>query len=145
MSWNNQRTEIAIGVDTGVKTGFAIWNKTKKCFDEISTMTITKALFKVKQLHDKGVKMIVVVEDARQARFGRNTATDRHKLQGAGSVKRDAKIWQDFLTENDIPHVMVRPQKKITKMNKEQFTNQTGYTGSTSEHSRDAAMLVWQY
>lgn len=145
MSWNDptKRPEYVIGIDTGTKTGMAIWNRQKKQFEELSTLPIHRALLKVKEMHEKGYKIHVAVEDARKAVFGRWGEDNKAKLQGAGSVKRDAVIWEDFLQDFGISHVMVRPNKRITKLGKYEFEKQTGYMGLTSSHSRDAAMLVY--
>lgn len=138
--WNNNISQFAIGIDVGTKTGLAIWDKAKKKYVEIKTLPIHRALDVVKDYHSKH-KIIVIVEDARKVRFG----TDKVKAQGAGSVKRDSSIWDDFLTDYNIPHAMARPNKRITKWDATTFRMQTGYEGLTSSHSRDAALLVFQY
>jgi hypothetical protein len=38
---------------------------------------------------------------------------------------------------------MVNPTSRKTKINKDYFQKLTGYKGNTSEHGRDAAMLVF--
>jgi len=139
--WTNQQLDIAIGIDSGTNTGFAIWSKKEKRFIEVSTMKIHRALDKVKDYHKQGYTILVIVEDARKAVFGRSE--DYHKAQGAGSVKRDASIWEDFLKDHNIKHIMQRPMKAKTKIDAVKFRTITKYTGLTSEHSRDAAMLVY--
>lgn len=135
-----RKYEIAIGIDTGVNTGFAIWNKTDKRFEEVKTLMIHEAIFKIKSYHEQGFKMFVRVEDARKRKW---VPGGRERLQGVGSVKRDCKIMEDFLRDYNIPHEMVAPKNNKTKLSKEQFFNLTKYTGQTSEHSRDAAGLVF--
>lgn len=137
MAWN-ERKEYYIGIDSGVNTGIAVYDATKKQLVEVKTVKIHKALEIVANYHENH-KIKVVVEDARQVRF----KTDPIKAQGAGSVKRDAKIWFDFLIDKDIPHQMVRPNKATTKLNKEAFYNITKYSGQTSQHGRDAALMVF--
>lgn len=136
-----QKYSIAIGIDSGVNTGFAIWNKEKKRFDELKTVKIHDAMFRVKDMHDKGYSMIVRVEDARLRKWFGNAG--REKLQGAGSVKRDASVWQDFLKEYSIPHEMVAPKNNKTKLDATTFKKITGYAGQTSQHARDAGFLVY--
>lgn len=138
---NKKKSEFAIGIDSGVSTGIAIWDIANKQFVEIKTMPVHRALEVVKSYHERHT-ISVRVEDARQATHGRNSVTDRHKLQGAGSVKRDAKLWQDFLEDHKIPHQMVRPRKAITKLGKYEFEKISKYKGLTSSHGRDAGMLV---
>lgn len=136
-----QKYTIAIGIDSGVSTGFAIWNKEKKRFDELKTVKIHDAMFRIKDMYDKGYSMIVRVEDARLRKWFGNAG--REKLQGAGSVKRDASVWEDFLTEYSIPHEMVAPKNNKTKLDATTFKKITGYVGQTSQHARDAGFLVY--
>jgi hypothetical protein len=138
---------IWIGIDTGTNTGLAVWNGER--FTEIATMPIHRAMERVKGHFTNALRMrdsvTVIFEDARQRKwFGRMTAQkDRARLQGAGSVKRDATIWQDFLTDYGIPFEAKAPKNNITKMSPDYFAKLTGWTGRTSEHARDAAMLVF--
>lgn len=140
---------IWIGIDPGTNTGFAVWDGDAKCFIEVSTLAIHEALqrvaFAVDKFGHKGNGVAVVFEDARQRTwFGNNTAAkDRAKLQGAGSVKRDCSIWEDALTDWGVRYHKTAPKNGITKMNPEYFKRLTGYTKRTSEHGRDAAMLVF--
>lgn len=144
MTWG-KRYDIAIGIDTGVKTGVAVWNKKKQEFELLKTMKLYEAMMLVDKYHSEGYNMIVVVEDARKATKYRRSAKDMVTQQGAGSVKRDAKAWEEFLKGKDIPYRMVRPNNKATKLDKETFFKYTGYKGSTSSHARDAAMMVYKY
>lgn len=129
---------IFIGIDTGVNTGFATFNtqtKELKC----CTLKIHQAMNEVQTLHNKS-KVFVRVEDPRQRKWIQG---GREKLQGVGSVKRDAKIWEDFLQDKKIPFEMVAPKNNTTKLNTKDFQRFTGYTERTSEHARDASMLVF--
>jgi hypothetical protein len=67
----------------------------------------------------------------------------REALQGAGSVKRDCNIWEEFLTEKRIPFEAVAPKHNVTKLRADAFRNITRWEGRTNEHERDAAMLVY--
>lgn len=126
-----------IGIDPGVNTGLAVWMGRKYGFIKIETLTITKAISMVKALAGHGVK--VIVEDARlRKKFGPLAAV---KQQGAGSIKRDSRIWEDFLKEEGIEYQMVHP--KNTKLREDIFMRTTGYKKKTSEHGRDAAMIVY--
>ena len=127
---------IFIGIDPGVKTGVAVWDSKAKCFLEINTHTITMAMKQVKAI--TGAK--VVFEDARQRKwFGGNANV---KQQGAGSIKRDCKIWEDFLKEEGIEFEMIHPIKGGTKLAPQIFARTAKWKERTSEHARDAAMLV---
>jgi hypothetical protein len=129
-----------IGIDPGVNTGIAIWNKTGKCLGSIRTLPIHQAMGIVYKY--KGTDSVFVrVEDARQRKWFGERA--EQKQQGAGSVKRDCKIWEDLLTDLNIPFEMVAPRKGMTKYSAAAFKKLTGYEGKTSEHARDAGMLVF--
>ncbi len=132
---------IYIGIDPGVKTGFATWDAYNKEFLEIETLKIHEA-FDIIQEYKACYSIYVIVEDARQRKWYGNNSRD--KQQGAGSVKRDCKIWEDFLKDNKISFEMIHPKKGFTKLNKIQFENITGWKRRTSEHSRDAGMLVYK-
>lgn len=131
---------LFVGIDTGVNTGIAIWDPENQEFLDIQTVKIHQAMAMIKILLEDS-KIIVRVEDARQRKwFGKS---GREKLQGAGSVKRDCKIWEDYLRDLHVKFEMVSPSRNITKLSDEQFKKITKYRGRTSEHARDAAMLVF--
>jgi hypothetical protein len=131
-----------IGIDPGTYTGIAVYDCERKMFVLVATLSIHRAMDVVKGFEiEKSI--FVRVEDARLRNwFGKS---GREKLQGAGSVKRDSKIWSDFLTDEGIPFELVAPKNNVTKISAEAFKKLTGYNGRTSEHGRDAAMLVWGY
>jgi len=137
---------ILIGIDTGTNTGFAVYNTTGRILERVDCLMIHDAIIQVIQYqNDPSIEIQRVrVEDARLARFGRQNQRDSFKLQGAGSVKRDASIWEDFLTAYKIPFEMVRPNKRITKWDSSTFKRYFKWPGRTNSHSRDAALLVVQ-
>lgn len=133
--------EILIGIDPGTTTGVAI----KRYFQgqpymELMSGTITQMMEVVKEYNDKADSCIVMLEDARKRQwFGINGGS---KLQGAGSIKRDCAIWEDWLNEQSIIHTLIHPKDVVTKMDGEQFTLLTGIKKS-NQHQRDACMIVW--
>ena len=131
-----------IGIDTGTNTGLAIWERSTKKFLLIKTMKIHRAMEIVLEYSSKG-STIVRVEDARLREYFGNKG--REVLQGVGSVKRDASIWEDFLSDKNIDFEMVAPKNNNTKLSQEYFNKMTKWKGITSEHARDAAMLCYGY
>ena len=130
-----------IGIDAGVDTGLAVWDKAERKLIKVQTLLIHQAQEVVKEIFAGNPQTFVRVEDARQRTwFGK---VGREVLQGVGSVKRDCKIWEDFLTDLKIPFEMVKPKAKMTEWKKPYFQETTKWKQSTSEHSRDAAVLVW--
>lgn len=146
--------KIYIGIDTGTHTGVAVWNGNQ--FAMLETMPIHKAMEIVSTYVQTaklgGGEVVVRVEDPRQRTwFGTERMSreqERKKLQGVGSVKRDASIWDDFLsdlckTKANISYEMVAPKRNVTKLTSESFKAITKWQGRTNEHNRDAAMLVF--
>lgn len=131
---------LFVGLDTGTHTGFAVWDKGKKQLIELSTLKIHRAMERVRELSVSD-EIVVYFEDARLRTWFGNAG--REALQGAGSVKRDCSIWEDFLTDLGVEFHPVAPKNNATKLNATFFEKITGWKGRTSEHARDAAMLVF--
>lgn len=144
---------IYIGIDTGVNTGVALWDNRKRSLELVTSMPIHKAMELVKlhqvKAQENGTKLVVRVEDPRQRTwFGTERMSreeERKKLQGVGSVKRDASIWDEFLKDQGIEYEMVAPKMNITKLTQDTFKRYTGWNSKTNEHGRDAAMLVFGF
>lgn len=139
--------KYAIGIDTGVHTGYAVWDIEKQLLVECKTLQIDEAMEEIKEInqtYDAQNYYIVIIEDARLRKFfkGENIAA---KQQGAGSIKRDAKIWEDYLTRLNVDFKLVNPTSQKTKITDEYFKEISKYEGRTSNHARDAAMLVLGY
>jgi len=131
---------LCIGLDTGTHTGFAVWDKGKRELTELSTLKIHRAMERVRELSVSD-EIVVYFEDARLRTWFGNAG--REALQGAGSVKRDCSIWEDYLTDLGVEWHAVAPKNNATKLNATFFEKITGWKGRTSEHARDAAMLVF--
>ncbi len=137
-----------VGIDPGVKTGFAEWiipSTGQGVLRHVDTLRIDQAMARI---ICSPVPALVVFEDARKRKFFNAERDARQRLkpgvrEGVGSVKRDCGIWEDFLRAQNIPFVAQPPKVGMTKRTHEQFERMTGWSGRTSEHARDAAMLVW--
>lgn len=133
---------IWIGIDTGTNTGFAVWDDKTRSFVTIETLSIHRALQRVLTYQEANEDVFVIFEDARQRTWYGKGDTSA-KLQGAGSIKRDCSIWEDFLKDYGIPFRAIPPIKGGTKLTESYFKMVTKWTGRTSNHARDAAMLVF--
>lgn len=131
---------LIIGLDTGVNTGFSVWCQKEKRLFIVKSLMIHQAIQRI--IGNRDEIKLVRVEDARLRKY---ITGGREKLQGAGSIKRDAKIWQDFLTDYNIPFELVAPKNNITKLDADQFKKITGWAKSTNQHARDSAMLVFNW
>jgi hypothetical protein len=129
--------KLFVAIDPGVSTGIAIWDVHEGGFSEISTTSILRA-FETLRANKSHIEL-VIVEDAREVKY----KTSRVKAQGAGSVKRDCQIWEEFLRMEGIRSKFVRPSKRITKLDAVMFERITGWKKRTSSHARDAAMILY--
>lgn len=130
-----------IGIDTGTKTGFALWDAEHKNFSCIETKKIHETMEFIRLMGATVANTFFRIEDARKRKWFGNSG--REQLQGAGSIKRDAVIWEDYLTDLGVDFEMVAPKNNKTKMPDMVFRNLTGWKLRTDQHSRDAAMLVF--
>lgn len=137
--------DLVIGIDPGVNTGYAVWNCHTQSLVRVTTIKIHEAIFSILSYgkYSDSRRILVRFEDARLRRwFGKNSD---NKQQGAGSIKRDCSILQDFLEEYEIDYELVKPSKGMTKWDAETFKKLTGWDGRTSNHARDAALLCYRY
>lgn len=130
---------LYVGIDPGTHTGFAVWETRTKRLVSVETLLIHEALSRVKELSEGPEQVRVIIEDARHV--SRSGPGSRAREQGAGSIKRDCSIWEDFCDDFKIPCRFQRPGN--TKVTPEYFQRLTGWTGRTSNHARDAVMLVF--
>lgn len=139
-----RKAQVLVGIDPGTNTGLAVKERGK--FIEIQTTSIFKAIEEIRILNtlafECSVDIFVRVEDARKRTWFGNTGKER--LKGAGSVERDCAIWEEVLTELNIPFEMVHP-KEVKETTAKYFAKISGWKGRTSKHSREAAWLVLNF
>jgi len=131
-----------IGIDPGTKTGFAMWDSLEKKFITIETTAIHIAFDIISHLDAGSLSQTFFrVEDARKRQWFDKAGPEQ--LQGAGSIKRDCSIWEQYLKDIGANYEMVAPKNNKTKLSSGLFELMTKYKGRTSKHGRDAAMLVF--
>lgn len=144
--------KFIIGIDGGINTGFAVWDTEQKKFIQISTTkfwTVFTLIEVICVVHPKD-KIVIYVEDPTQnkpvwRRHGMKNHEYQKKCQSVGSVKRETTLLIEGLRIKGYEVKAIRPQKgSHTKMKADAFKKLTKYEGRTSEHGRDAAMLVFQ-
>lgn len=142
----NGEIDYVIGIDPGVDTGVAVMNLNLGVIEEVYSMKIHAAMDFVDGYVDSS---LIVVEDARLwngYRRGITAQEMRVRQQGAGSVKRDCAIWEDYLKEAEAFFVLLAPSAKGRKISHAEFKMFTGWSGgTTNQHKRDAAMLAFPY
>lgn len=136
---------IVIGIDPGVMTGLAVWSVTNSMLTIVESMLIHQAIRIVEARQPE----LVIFEDARLRNwFGSRGDRNAQKYgagvrEGVGSVKRDCKIWEDYLRELAVPFIARKPQAGSTKWSAAQFKAITKWPQRTNNHARDAAALVY--
>ena len=137
---------IVVGIDPGVHTGVAVWDTASRSFLEIRTVGIVDAMDYLRDFQKDRQIGLVVFEDARQRKWiprERDLKEFKGRAMGAGSVKRDSSIWEEWCNYHRIEFVKVPPRPGMTKLTDRYFQGITGYDRRTNEHGRDAAMLVF--
>lgn len=141
---------LYIGIDPGKNTGFAVYDPELCRLVAVETLLIHQAMERVLALAGEhrlpGRGVVVVFEDPRRRKWiplESSWKEAKGRAFGAGSVKRDATIWEDFLTDKDITYIHPAPAKGLTKWSQDYFEKITGWSGRTSHNARDAAALVF--
>lgn len=133
--------KIYIGIDPGVRTGVAV-SLNKKLIAVYTLDIITAQNYVLDTINNyPEADAVVCIENPNLRKwYGKNSNA---KIQGAGSIKRDFSIWKQFLIHHAIPYQEIDPKNIKTKLTAESFKNLTKWQVRTSEHSRDAAMMVF--
>jgi len=133
--------EILIGIDPGTTTGFAVYDRIREKIVELESGSLIGIYhgFFLKYTDLGTVK--VRIEDARKRKWYGNRS--HAKMQGAGSIKRDSKIWEEICQYHGVDYEMIHPIKGATKLDAKTFRNITRWEGRTNEHQRDSAMIVY--
>lgn len=136
------KKKLLIGIDPGAKTGIAARWSDEHDFNYLATHQIHEAFEYVRAaVQEHGAENVfVVIEDARKRSWFGGTGEER--FQGAGAIKRESRIWEDFIKTQGVRYIMEHAQKKISK---EYFKRITGWNRRSSQHARDAAMLIFGY
>lgn len=138
--------KVAIGIDPGKSTGYAVWDRKLKVFISIETTDFWSAYAQVQQYPID--EAVIIVEKPRTKasfrRYGKKqTDAAKHTMSvNVGMVYREAELMIAGLERLGYKVIKQHPQGKL---NKELFESRTGYTKRTSEHGRDAAMLCYQF
>ena len=99
---------LYIGIDTGKKTGVTVWCQREKKVILCKQFPIHQAILYIRLIKDQ--ISIIAVEDARKRVWlGNDRKKVEAKKKGAGSIERDAIIWEDFLKDEGIEHRMQAP------------------------------------
>lgn len=153
--------KLFLGIDTGTNTGFSVWNG--KNFVELITIDFWKCIEKIEYYYnickEKDINLVIVVEDVTQNNpvfkiedmYRKTKGLHVNKLKACckkgvnvGKVQRETSLLIEYIENKNIKLIKKRPTKySLTKIDSKAFEKFTGYNKRTSEHARDAAMLVF--
>lgn len=131
-----------IGIDPGIVSGIAVWDSHKQTFLSVESMMLYKIFNKLSESTD----IIVFIENPNTWVPFRNVSPTIQQMRraGAGAVKQTYKHIIEFLEGNHIQYRASRIQKGMKKLSAARFFEITKFEGTTNEHGRDAAMLVFK-
>lgn len=144
---------IDIGIDPGVKTGFAVREIRLKTWVILLTLTFWETIDTLTALQEEYQIRKVVIEDPNQNKpvFSKKGVSidevlKREKIaQNVGMNKRDAQLLITYCEKQGLPIIASSPTKKsLTKLSHEQFQRITGISKRCSGHVRDAVMLIFE-
>lgn len=151
-----------IGIDPGIKTGIALWNAKTREFEVIMTTDILAAMTFVRCLN-ASVDVTVVFSDCRWARDKEthfacfvNNSTEEDKSSthffvdvewedenSLDSAKQECDIWESFLKVEKIKYDATALIYFGEILNATEFKKLVGWNKQTTQHDRNAAMLVF--
>lgn len=158
---STSRFRFVIGIDPGVKTGIAIWDRESSRLVMVETMDFWGVMLPLVCDIDnllpgnviRNTNTEFVVEIAHYAptfreRRGKATSvgTADRMSRNVGGVTREAQLLVAGLRACGYTVTERRPIGKAKRAadDVEQFERQTGWTERTSQHARDAARLCFQ-
>jgi len=132
-----------VGVDPGASTGIAIFREGKLAAlrtiepvgmeDEILVLWPSRVIFEDSRLQSH--TWTQAASRAAAAKMARNV----------GQIDAWSSLITAICAKHKIPCHGISPQGKGAKLNAEQFERMTGWTMTSNQHTRDAAMVAYPY
>lgn len=144
---------LSIGLDPGSNLGFAVWDRGKKVFHMITSSSFAPVISTLGWMVKVADSLEASIEDPSLMKIpvfqGKQTGrapVDRKIAEKVGRVKENGILLIECCEYMGISVERVHPGANLfipTKSNAAFFRRVTGFTGSTNEHGRDAARLVF--
>lgn len=150
---------FVVGVDPGVKTGFAVWDRESQSLKSVETTTFWELFLGIQRstLYNTA-NTCLVIEIANYAPTFRERRSKAGSVSVADRMSRNVggvSMMADLLVEGfrllGYEVIERRPIGKVKKNgeynageDRRQFEEQAGWTKQTSQHARDAARLCFQ-
>jgi len=146
------KPKYVIGIDGGVNTGYAVYDRIERKLTTVFTTDFWGAvrLLDLVAAPENIADYEVYIENPSGnaptfAKQGAKGMLVYNKIsQNVGANKREAILLIEYCRLKGIKVTPVRPNKSsMTKLSADKFQKITGYVGRTSEHSRDASMMIF--
>ena len=132
-----------LGIDPGSSTGVASYINGKLV--HLATIEPVEIAARIEAVRPARV----VFEDSRLQSHTWTTIKSRPAAlkiaRNVGEVDAWCKLIVAVCAQLDIPAHGISPKSKGEKVDVTEFERITGWTGSSNEHTRDAAMVAWPY
>jgi hypothetical protein len=139
--FDHRKFQFKIGIDPGIKCGFAIFDSKDCVLTRVKCFKMYELLDTLGRLGKDGDHYVFIENPNSYMAFKSKLNTS--KLKGAGAVKQTYKHIIEMMEDMDIPYSNTSVMSKTNKLDAETFKKYTKWEGVTNEHSRDAAMLVF--
>ena len=134
---------LILGIDPGANTGVAHF------VDGELARLETIAPHQIERTLRNFLPARVVFEDSRLQSHtwtrGKSGAASAKMARNVGQVDAWCTLITSICGELGIPAHGISPAGKGAKLQADRFAIVTGWTGSTNEHTRDAAMVAWPF
>lgn len=134
---------MILGIDPGAHTGIAVFK------DGALWMLETIAPHQVADYLTKARPSRVIFEDSRLISHVYTTTKSRaaalKMARNVGEVDAWCRLIASVCSELGIPYHGISPKHKGAKLDAKEFARVTGWLDSSNEHTRDAAMVAWNY
>lgn len=133
-----------VGIDPGANTGVALYDRASKTILEAKTLDFWRAFDFVCAFSKDEIAVIVEDPGLNRPTFREHGNAYRENIsQKVGGNKAEARLMIEGLRRMGYLVRTVKPN--TAKWTIDQVKRNTGYTGKTSEHSRDAIKLCCGY
>lgn len=134
---------VILGIDPGANTGLAIYRDGAL----VALRTIAPVELEAEIVALWPIR--IIFEDSRLQSHTWTKAASRaaaaKMARNVGQVDAWCSLIVAICAKHGIPAHGISPLGKGGKLNAEAFEKATGWTASSNEHSRDAAMVAWPY
>lgn len=135
-----------VGIDPGTHTGVALFLRGELA--ELRTLHPVDIAIYLQSIKPHGLSR-VVFEDSRLTShlFTTNAkaAVAKSMARKVGQVDMVCGLIVEVCERLQVPAHGISPKGKGAKVDAARFTEITGWSGPSNEHTRDAAMVAWPY